>query len=152
MALSGNQPGNLELVDSRTVHASHSLRFAPSNVKFIHLSTQWQCISVRAAACDQTMRRSAHSFACLRARGYEFCDFSVSAAAIMLLAHTHNVQLVRALRLDDTKCASSGKRRYDHKQQGFGGQTKPIFHKKAKTTKKVTLRLECKECKAKKQL
>ena len=54
---------------------------------------------------------------------------------------------------------------------GFGGQTKPIFHKKvesyvyyvcgritiymrvqAKTTKKITLRLECKECKAKKQL
>lgn len=23
-----------------------------------------------------------------------------------------------------------GKRRYDHKQKGFGGQTKPIFHKK----------------------
>ena len=32
---------------------------------------------------------------------------------------------------------------------GFGGQTKPVFHKKAKTTKKVTLRLECKECKTK---
>ena len=26
------------------------------------------------------------------------------------------------------------------------------MHKKAKTTKKVTLRLECKECKTKKQL
>lgn len=26
---------------------------------------------------------------------------------------------------------------YDHKQKGYGGQTKPIFHKKAKTTKKV---------------
>ncbi len=45
-----------------------------------------------------------------------------------------------------------GKRRYDRKQQGYGGQTKPILHKKAKTTKKVTLRLECKECKTKKQL
>jgi large subunit ribosomal protein L44e len=33
------------------------------------------------------------------------------------------------------------------KQAGFGGQTKPIFHKKAKTTKKVTLRLECTVCK-----
>ena len=42
--------------------------------------------------------------------------------------------------------------RYDHKQMGYGGQTKPIFHKKAKTTKKITLRLECKECKTKKQL
>ena len=54
-----------------------------------------------------------------------------------------------------------GKRRYDSKQKGFGGQTKPIFHKKvllwkwvyvqAKQTKKLVLRLECKECKAKAQ-
>lgn len=50
------------------------------------------------------------------------------------------------------KHGSQGKRRYDRKQQGYGGQTKPILHKKAKTTKKVTLRLECKECKTKKQL
>lgn len=36
-----------------------------------------------------------------------------------------------------------GRRRYDRKQKGYGGQTKPIFKKKAKTTKKVVLRLEC---------
>lgn len=34
-----------------------------------------------------------------------------------------------------------GERRYHEKQKGFGGQTKPIFRKKAKTTKKVVLRL-----------
>ena len=100
---------------------------------------------------------------------------------------------------------AQGRRRYDRKQQGFGGQTKPVFHKKvrrtrmrpararvrapcatratrgaerhrdrraglrtccaraeadapaprrpphvqAKTTKKITLRMECKECKYK---
>jgi len=33
------------------------------------------------------------------------------------------------------------------KQKGYGGQTKPIFRKKAKTTKKVTLKLECGTCK-----
>ena len=33
--------------------------------------------------------------------------------------------------------------------KGFGGQTKPVFHKKAKTTKKVTLKFECSTCKAK---
>jgi large subunit ribosomal protein L44e len=77
-------------------------------------------------------------------------------------------------------CELQGKRRYDAKQMGYGGTTKPIFHKKvnltvgcllhrskmtsefsllnqyyisqAKTTKKITLRLECKECKAKKLL
>ncbi|XP_039111316.1 60S ribosomal protein L36a-like [Hyaena hyaena] len=36
---------------------------------------------------------------------------------------------------------TQGKRRYDRKS-GYGGQTKPIFWKKAKTTKKIVLRLE----------
>lgn len=79
--------------------------------------------------------------------------------------------------------ASQGRRRYDRKQQGFGGQTKPIFRKKvirffckfipfedfhsiiyltgislilfffqAKTTKKIVLRMECSECKYRKQI
>ncbi|EPB66762.1 ribosomal protein L44 [Ancylostoma ceylanicum] len=47
---------------------------------------------------------------------------------------------------------AQGRRRYDRKQAGFGGQTKPIFRKKAKTTKKIVLRMECTECKHKKQL
>eukprot|EP01111_Echinosteliopsis_oligospora_P007470 TRINITY_DN2257_c0_g1_i1.p1 TRINITY_DN2257_c0_g1~~TRINITY_DN2257_c0_g1_i1.p1 ORF type:complete len:107 (-),score=18.47 TRINITY_DN2257_c0_g1_i1:159-479(-) len=41
---------------------------------------------------------------------------------------------------------AQGKRRYDRKQKGFGGQTKPVFHKKAKTTKKIVLRMECTKC------
>ncbi|CAO2587828.1 60S ribosomal protein L36a [Lemmus lemmus] len=32
---------------------------------------------------------------------------------------------------------AQGKRRYDRKQSGYGGQTKPIFCKKVKTTKKI---------------
>ncbi|XP_069334049.1 large ribosomal subunit protein eL42-like [Eulemur rufifrons] len=32
---------------------------------------------------------------------------------------------------------------YDRKQSGHGGQTKPIFWTKAKTTKKIVLRHEC---------
>ena len=47
---------------------------------------------------------------------------------------------------------SQGKRRYDNKQKGFGGQKKPIFHKKAKVTKKITLKLECGVCKRKRIL
>ncbi|XP_053398092.1 uncharacterized protein LOC123551383 [Mercenaria mercenaria] len=47
---------------------------------------------------------------------------------------------------------AQGKRRYDRKQSGYGGQTKVIFRKKAKTTKKITLRLECTTCKYRKQL
>lgn len=45
-----------------------------------------------------------------------------------------------------------GKRRYDKKQRGYGGQTKPVFRKKAKTTKKVVLRMECLTCKKRKQV
>lgn len=40
---------------------------------------------------------------------------------------------------------AQGRRRYDRKQKGYGGQTKPIFRKKAKTTKKIVLRMECVE-------
>nr|CAI9699673.1 unnamed protein product [Rangifer tarandus platyrhynchus] len=49
---------------------------------------------------------------------------------------------------------AQGKRRYDRKQSGYDGQTKPIFRKKAKTTKKIVLRLECVEpnCRAKRIL
>ncbi|XP_059178465.1 large ribosomal subunit protein eL42-like [Physella acuta] len=45
-----------------------------------------------------------------------------------------------------------GKRRYDRKQAGFKGQTRPILRKKAKTTKKIVLKLECKDCGVKKQI
>jgi large subunit ribosomal protein L44e len=41
---------------------------------------------------------------------------------------------------------AQGKRRYDRKMRGFGGQKKPIFHKKAKVTKKISLKLTCSEC------
>merc|ERR1719183_2762797 len=43
--------------------------------------------------------------------------------------------------------AAQGRRRYDAKQKGFGGQKKPIQKRKYKITKKITLRLECTECK-----
>ena len=42
--------------------------------------------------------------------------------------------------------------RYDRKQAGFGGQSKPILRRKAKTTKKLVLRIECSACKWKHQV
>lgn len=42
-----------------------------------------------------------------------------------------------------------GERRYRIKSAGFGGQVKPIPRKKAKTTKKPVLKLECKTCNTK---
>ncbi|XP_075391844.1 ribosomal protein eL42-like [Tenrec ecaudatus] len=61
----------------------------------------------------------------------------------------------------DTQCSKSqdsvcaqGRRRYDRKQSSCGGQTKPIFQKEAKTTKKMVLRLEWVEpnCRSKRTL
>ncbi|XP_026971477.1 60S ribosomal protein L36a-like [Sagmatias obliquidens] len=47
-----------------------------------------------------------------------------------------------------------GKRHYDRKQSGYGGQIKSIFQKKAKTTKTIVLRLACVEpnCRSKRML
>ncbi|KAI6180708.1 CRE-RPL-41 protein [Aphelenchoides besseyi] len=47
---------------------------------------------------------------------------------------------------------AQGRRRYDRKQSGFGGQTKPIFRKKAKTTKKIVLRMECVDSRRSKEI
>ena len=106
----------------------------------------------------------------------------------------HTVHKVTQYKSGKASNFAQGRRRYDRKQQGFGGQTKPVFHKKvralctrgrasaappppthtrspvahpsrlaslprtravaptqAKTTKKITLRMECKECKYKMQ-
>jgi large subunit ribosomal protein L44e len=65
-----------------------------------------------------------------------------------------NVETPEAGRLRTAQASlfAQGKRRYDRKQSGYGGQTKPVFHKKAKTTKKIVLRLECVKCKTKAQL
>uniref|UniRef100_A0A2K6Q5W2 Ribosomal protein L36a like n=1 Tax=Rhinopithecus roxellana TaxID=61622 RepID=A0A2K6Q5W2_RHIRO len=38
---------------------------------------------------------------------------------------------------------AQGKRRCDRKQSGYGGQTKPVFRKKAKTTKKICVGPNC---------
>ncbi|XP_034354778.1 large ribosomal subunit protein eL42-like [Arvicanthis niloticus] len=49
---------------------------------------------------------------------------------------------------------AQGKWRYDRKQSGCDGQTKTIFQKKAKTTNKIVLGLECVDpnCRSKKML
>merc|ERR1712183_970458 len=61
----------------------------------------------------------------------------------------HEPHKVTQYKIGKASVYAQGKRRYGRKQAGFGGQTKPIFHKKAKTTKKITLRLECVKCKTK---
>ena len=62
---------------------------------------------------------------------------------------THQKHKVSQYKKGKESSMAQGRRRYDNKQSGFGGQKKPIFRKKAKTTKKVVLRLECSQCKKK---
>ena len=55
----------------------------------------------------------------------------------------HQTHKVTQYKTGKASLYAQGKRRYDSKQSGYGGQTKPVFHKKAKTTKKIVLRLLC---------
>ncbi|OWF51684.1 60S ribosomal protein L44-like [Mizuhopecten yessoensis] len=64
----------------------------------------------------------------------------------------HTLHKVTQYKTGRASLYAQGKKRYDRKQSGYGGQTKPIFRKKAKTTKKITLRMECTSCKYRKQL
>ena len=63
-------------------------------------------------------------------------------------AKKHTVHKVSQYKTGKASKTAQGKRRYDMKQKGFGGQTKPIFRKKAKNTKKIVLKLECTETKS----
>ena len=60
----------------------------------------------------------------------------------------HTVHKVSQYKTGKASLTAQGKRRYDMKQKGFGGQTKPVFKKKAKQTKKIVLKLECATSKA----
>jgi large subunit ribosomal protein L44e len=44
----------------------------------------------------------------------------------------HNVHKVTQYKSGKASNFAQGRRRYDRKQQGFGGQTKPVFHKKVR--------------------
>merc|ERR1719152_836142 len=59
---------------------------------------------------------------------------------------SHKTFKVSQYKTGKASTTAQGKRRYDRKQAGFGGQTKPVFQKKVKTTKKVVLKLKCSKC------
>uniref|UniRef100_G1Q4M2 Ribosomal protein L36a n=1 Tax=Myotis lucifugus TaxID=59463 RepID=G1Q4M2_MYOLU len=66
----------------------------------------------------------------------------------------HQPHKVTQYKKDKDSLFAQGKRCYDRKQSGYGGHIKPVFFKKAKTTKKIVLRLECVEpkCRSKRML
>merc|ERR1712189_46937 len=64
----------------------------------------------------------------------------------------HTLHKVTQYKAAKKRTFAKGQRRYERKQSGYGGQTRPIHHKKAQTTKKIVLRMECSECKFRKQV
>lgn len=44
----------------------------------------------------------------------------------------HTLHKVTQYKAGKASNFAQGKRRYDHKQMGYGGQTKPVFHKKVR--------------------
>lgn len=64
----------------------------------------------------------------------------------------HTLHKVTQYKAGKKATFAQGQRRYERKQRGYGGQKKPVFHKKAKTTKKIVLRMECTDCKYRKQV
>ncbi|RWS15416.1 60S ribosomal protein L44-like protein [Dinothrombium tinctorium] len=64
----------------------------------------------------------------------------------------HTMHKVTQYKKSKESVHAQGRRRYDRKQRGYGGQKKPILRKKAKTTKKIVLRMECSDCKYRKHL
>ena len=55
-------------------------------------------------------------------------------------------KVTQASRGEERKTAL-GRRRYDRKQQGFGGRVKPILRRSKKTSKKISLKFVCQKCK-----
>ncbi|KAI5331894.1 hypothetical protein L3X38_022020 [Prunus dulcis] len=55
--------------------------------------------------------------------------------------------MVNVPKTKKTYCKSKECKKHTLHKSGYGGQTKPVFHKKAKTTKKIVLRLQCQGCK-----
>jgi len=58
----------------------------------------------------------------------------------------HTTHTVTLYRKGKERSLAAGRRRYNRKLRGYGGQPKPIQRKTAKTTKKMTVQLSCKDC------
>lgn len=59
---------------------------------------------------------------------------------------THKEFTVSLYKAGKRKGAKLGERRQAERKKGYGGQKFPLQHNQAKTTKKQTMKLSCKEC------
>ncbi len=59
---------------------------------------------------------------------------------------THTEHSVSILKMGKRRALAVGARRHEREKRGYGGQGWPLQKKFAKTTKKQTLKLKCKQC------
>merc|ERR1711892_949823 len=85
-------------------------------------------------------------------KGFEMVNIPKARNTFCAKCNKHQKFKVTLYKKSAESKQAQGRRRYDRKQQGFGGQSKPILRKKAKATKKLILRLECSACKWKHQV
>ena len=102
------------------------------------------------------------SISCVKGHTVQFSIYCVKGHTVQFSMHTMyqmtqysslcTIYQVTQYKKSAESKQAQGRRRYDRKQQGFGGQSKPILRRKAKTTKKLVLRIECSQCKWKHQV
>jgi len=59
---------------------------------------------------------------------------------------THTEQTVSLYKAGQTSVAKRSNRKHEDKKKGYGGQKYPFQRNKAKTTRKFSLKLQCKVC------
>ena len=59
---------------------------------------------------------------------------------------THTIHTVSIYRKGRDRALAAGARRHEWEKHGYGGQKYPELKRTAKTTKKVVLKLTCKQC------
>lgn len=64
---------------------------------------------------------------------------------------THTIHTVTLYKKGRDRALAEGARRYERKKKGYGSSRKPVQKRFAKTTKKLSLKLKCKECGYQKQ-
>ncbi len=59
---------------------------------------------------------------------------------------THTIHMVSLYRKGRDRALAAGARHHEWDKHGYGGQKYPELKRTAKTTKKATMKLRCKEC------
>ncbi len=58
----------------------------------------------------------------------------------------HTEQAVSLYKAGQRSILKRGERKHEDKKKGYGGQKYPMLKRKAKTTRKFSLKLQCKVC------